>query len=81
MFSMITRISESYTLYKYQNIHHANMVTHFLSIAFKGVLLYFLWRKQITDFFGVSLKTKKDTALMSSIGTVILLAFLYTLLT
>lgn len=82
MFGLILLLLESfYSLFTHPNVLFTNQFTHFLSIAFKGALLYFLWRKKITDFFGVSLKTKNDTSLMSLIGSLILLAFIYTLLT
>jgi hypothetical protein len=77
MFSLIVRISETYMLFKYIQFNEANPVMHFLTIIFRCVLLYFLWRKQVSDVFGVSAKTKKDTALMVLIGTPIFLVFIY----
>ncbi len=78
-FSLLAQLSQVYLLFRYLSVHHANVPVYFVSMAFRGFLLYFLWRHRITEFFGVSAKNKRDTALMSFIGSPILIAFIYVL--
>lgn len=67
LFSFIARLSESYIFFKYQEIHRGDTGSFLLSIIIKAAFVFFLWRKAISDFFGVTAKTKKETVIVVTI--------------
>lgn len=70
-------ICQSYLFFKYQNIHQGNTIAYLLPIAIRTVFVAFLWRDSIADHFGVSRNTKKDTALITTAGTLALVLTFY----
>jgi hypothetical protein len=69
LFSLISRLSQSYLFFKYQDIHHGDTGTFLFSIFIKAAFVVFLWRDSIASYFGVPHNTKKKTAKYTTIGT------------
>ena len=58
-FSGSSLLSESWILFKYQDIHHGNVSTFLWSVFAEVALVIFLWRPEIADWFGIDEKEKK----------------------
>lgn len=54
-------------------------VPYFISLTFKCLLLYLLWRKEVADLLNVSGKAKQYTAVLTIVGGPILIAIIYVL--
>jgi hypothetical protein len=70
---IIFAFPESYYLFR----HVVNPVMYFFVLAFRCFLLYFLWRPKISELFGVTARTKKDTALVMLLWAPVLLVLMY----
>jgi hypothetical protein len=73
--AFILGLRSSVTFFEYRFIHHGDPVAFLLPIFLHGGLAFFLWRKDISAFFGVTDKEKKNT-----IGVALLLALLFIVL-
>lgn len=71
LFSLISRASQSYIFFKYQSIHQGDTTSFLLPIMIKLAFVFFLWRDTISSYFGVTLETKKKTALITTGGTLL----------
>ena len=71
LFGLISTVSQSYIFFKYQQYHHGNTLSFLTQILIKGLFMVFLWRNHISDFFNVTKKTKKKTAIITTIVTII----------
>jgi hypothetical protein len=71
LFGLISTVSQSYIFFNYQQYHHGDTFSFFIQIIIKGLFVYFLWRKYISDFFNVTMETKKKTAIITTIVTVL----------
>lgn len=67
LFTFIARLSQSYLFFKFQEIHRGDTSAFIISILIKAAFVFFLWRVTISDFFGVTHKTKKDTAIAATV--------------
>lgn len=63
--SLIMRLGESYTFFKYQEFHQGSTSTFLFFILVKLAFVFFLWRKPISNLFAVSDNTKKDTIMVA----------------
>ena len=77
LFSLISRISQSYIFFKYQSIHHGDTTSFLLPILIKSAFVFFLWRDPIAYHFGISKETKKKTALITTTGTLLFIFAIY----
>ena len=77
LFSLISRVSQSYIFLKYQSIHHGDTTSFLLPIIIKTAFVFFLWRDSISNYFSVTLDTKKNTALITTGGTLLLILIMY----
>ncbi len=64
LFVLIIRLGETYTFFKYQEFHQGSSSEFLFFILVRAAFVFFLWRRSIADFFGVSDKVKKDTAMV-----------------
>jgi len=71
LFGLISTVSQSYIFFKYQQYHHGDTLSFFTQILIKGLFVFFLWRNYISDFFGVTKETKKKTAIVTAIITLL----------
>ena len=71
LFGFISIISQSYFFFKYQQLHHINLDSFFTQILIKGLFVFFIWRKYISDFFNVTIETKRKTAIITTIITLV----------
>jgi hypothetical protein len=65
--SFIISIRQSFTFFKYQHYHLGDTGTFLVSMLIKAGFCYFLWRKEIATFFGISATDKKNTTLVAVI--------------
>ncbi len=71
--SVAIRIGSAYAFFKYREINGGE-TTEFLLLCFiKAAFAFFLWRKDIQEFFSISENTKKDTLIIVSIISSIIL--------
>jgi hypothetical protein len=76
-FSVISRVSQSYIFFNYQSIHHGNTTSFLLPILIKSAFVFFLWRDSIANHFGINAETKKKTALITTIGSLLFISIMY----
>jgi hypothetical protein len=69
LFSCLAGLAESYSFFKYQSILHGNIYSFLLPIMIRGAFTVFLYRKDITGFFGVEDNVKKRTVIITVILT------------
>ena len=67
LFILISRLFQSYIFFKYQAYHYGDTGTFIFSILIKAAFVFFLWRLPISDLFGVTDNSKKDTAVVTSV--------------
>jgi hypothetical protein len=67
LFSFIAGLGQVYFFFKYQEFHRGDSNSFFLPIIIRFGFVFFLWRTIIADFFGITRKTKNDTALVVTI--------------
>lgn len=77
LFSLISRVSQSYIFFKYQSIHHGDTTSFLLPILIKAAFVFFLWREPIANYFGIAQETKKKTALITTAGTLLFIFIMY----
>lgn len=77
LFSLISRLSQSYFFFKYQSIHYGDTTSYLLPILIKTAFVFFLWREPIANLFGISIETKKKTVLITTIGTLLFIFIMY----
>jgi len=77
LFSLILRVSQSYIFFKYQSIHHGDTTSFLLPILIKAAFIFFLWLDPIANHFGIAQETKKETALITIIGTLLFIFVMY----
>jgi hypothetical protein len=77
LFSLISSVSQSYIFFKYQSIHHGDTTSFLLPIIIKTAFVFFLWRDTISNYFSVTLMTKKKTALITTGGTLLFILITY----
>jgi hypothetical protein len=77
LFSLISRVSQSYIFFKYQSIHHGDTTSFLLPIFIKAAFVFFLWRDPIANHFGIVHETKKKTALVTTAGTLLFILIMY----
>ncbi|HMK25291.1 MAG TPA: hypothetical protein VK483_04610 [Chitinophagaceae bacterium] len=65
LFILIIRLGETYTFFKYREFHRGSTSEFLFLILVRAAFVFFLWRKTIADFFGVTGKIKKDTAMIA----------------
>ena len=66
-------LGQSYFFFKYRWVHHGS-ITNFLSaLLISAAFVYFLWRNDISAFFGVTAKTKKETLAISISGSLLMI--------
>ncbi|MBO9565239.1 MAG: hypothetical protein J7621_20860 [Niastella sp.] len=70
--TFIIGLWSSVAFFRYLHIHRGDPTTFLLTIFLHGGLAFFLWRKDISAFFGVTDKEKRNT-----IGVALLLALLF----
>lgn len=79
LFSVVSRVSQSYLFFKYQSIHHGDITSFLLPILVKTAFVFFLWRDSIANHFRVSDATKKKTALVTIGGTLFFIVAMFLL--
>jgi hypothetical protein len=67
LFTLISRLFQSYIFFKYQAYHNGDTTTFIFSILIKAAFVFFLWRAPISEFFGVTENSKKDTAIVTTV--------------
>ena len=72
--SLVLRISEIYIFFEYQRFHRGDTGTFIWTMFIKGAVTLFLWRRTIADLFGVSAKTKNETAVVATVIGVLIAA-------
>ena len=77
LFSLISRVSQSYIFFKYQSIHHGDTSSFLLPIFIKAAFVFFLWRDPIANHFGIAPETKKKTAFITTGGTLLFIFAMY----
>lgn len=71
--SVVIRIGSSYAFFKYREIYGGETAEFLLLCFIKAAFAFFLWRKDIQEFFSISENTKKDTLILVSIISSIIL--------
>lgn len=71
LFSLISGASQSYIFFKYQSVHYGDTTSFLLQIIIKTAFVFFLWRDTISNYFSVTLETKKKTAFITIGGTLL----------
>jgi hypothetical protein len=69
LFGLISAVSQSYIFFKYY--YHGDSMSFFIPILIKALLVFFLWRNSISDFFSVTKETKKKTAIVTTTITIL----------
>ena len=78
LFILIIRLGETYTFFKYQEFHRGSTSEFIFFILVRAAFVFFLWRKSIAGFFGVSDKIKKDTAMIvAALGLAVVILSYY----
>lgn len=78
LFSLISGgVSKSYFFFKFQNIPNGDLTTFILPILIKLAFVFFLWRNEISNYFRVTIETKKKTALITTGGTTLLILIMF----
>jgi hypothetical protein len=67
LFTLISRLFQSYIFFKFQAYHNGDTTTFIFFILVKAAFVFFLWRLPISDFFGVTDNAKKDTAIITTV--------------
>jgi hypothetical protein len=80
LFILISRVSQSYIFFKYQQIHQGDTTSFLIPIFIRTAFVSFLWRNPITEHFGVTHEIKKKTALIITAGTLIFIFITYLLI-
>lgn len=69
LFSVISRLGQAFTFFEFPKFGHADIGTYIFGLLIKAAFAFFLWRREISDFFGISDKIRKRTAWIAvSIG-------------
>jgi hypothetical protein len=71
LFALISRLFQSYIFFKYQAYHNGDTTTFIFSILIKAAFVFFLWRLPISEFFGVTENSKKDTAIITTVISIL----------
>ena len=79
LFALISRISQSYIFFNYQSIHGGSTASFLVPIFIRAAFVAFLWRESIAGHFGVPPETKKKTAFITIIGTLLYVLIVYLL--
>jgi hypothetical protein len=72
LFVLISRLFQSYLIIKYLANNYGDTATFIFSILIKAAFVFFLWRLPISDFFGVTDNSKKDTAIITTVIAILL---------
>jgi hypothetical protein len=65
LFTFIANLFQSYIFFEYPEFRRDGISAFLLPILIKAVFIFFLWRVPISDFFEVTHKAKKDTAIVT----------------
>jgi hypothetical protein len=71
LFTFIANLFQSYIFFEYPEFRRDGISAFLLPILIKAVFVFFLWRVPISDFFGVTHKAKKDTAIVTIVIAVL----------
>ena len=77
LFSLLSRVSQSYTFFTYQDYHNGDTTTFLLPILVKAAFVLFLWRPSIANHFKITDAIKKKTAIITVMGTLAFMAMIY----
>ena len=66
LFCLLSEISQSYIFFKFQSIHHGSTAGFLFPVFLRTAFAYFLWRQDVAAFFSVTFKTKKETAVIAT---------------
>jgi len=77
LFSLLSRLSQSYSFFKYHDFHGGDTATFISLLLIKAAFVLFLWRPSIAEHFKISARAKKKTAVVTVIGTLALIAIIY----
>jgi hypothetical protein len=69
LFAFISKISFIYPFFKYRDIHHGDTTLFLLSILINAAFSYFLWTTNISSFFSVRPKTRRQTVIITLVLT------------
>jgi hypothetical protein len=67
LIGLVAGIGQLHLFFKYQQFHNGDTLSFFIQILIKVVLVFFLWRKSISDLFNVMIETKKKTVIITSV--------------
>ena len=77
LFTLISRLSQSYIFFKYQSIHQGSTTSFLFPILVKALFVFFLFRDSIANYFNINSDTKKKTAVALTIGTSFFILLMY----
>jgi hypothetical protein len=73
----LSRLNQMLLLFKYQGVPVGSTTTFIVAILIKVGFLIFLWRKEISDYFNVSIKAKQYTLIFLIFVTVLAFSGLF----
>lgn len=77
LLSLLSRLSQSYLFFEYQDIHGGDTLTFLLPILIKAAFVLFLWRSSIAGYFKITDAIKKKTAIVTAMGTLAFIVVIY----
>jgi len=71
LFHAIMHLSGLYVFFEYQSIHHGTTISFFMPVFINGAFLVLLWQNPVIAYFGIDRATRKKTAVITVIGTIL----------
>ncbi|MBO9203508.1 MULTISPECIES: hypothetical protein [Niastella] len=79
VFALISGLGQSYIFFKYQSIHNGNTISFLLPLLIRAAFVAFLWRDPIASHFGAMQETKKNTAFITTGGSLLFVLIMFLL--
>lgn len=73
--SVLLRLAQMYVFFKYQDMHGGDTSAFLMPVLIRLGFLAFLWRKEISDYFAVSSKTKQHVLLYLAVFAALAFGF------
>lgn len=73
--SVLLQLSQAHIFFKYQDMHGSDTTAFLLPVLIRLGFLVFLWRNDISGYFGVSMKTKQHVLIFLAVVAVLAFGF------
>lgn len=73
--SLLLRLSQVHIFFKYQDMHGGDTTAFLLPVLVRLGFMVFLWRNEISGYFGISMKTKQHVLIFLAVVAVLAFGF------